>query len=295
MLNKKSFHLSTGTFCLVIACCATLLLLSLLVYMTLVSWPVWFSPGPWGFLTGTDWNPLAAPPQLGIGTMILSTLWTALGAVILATPIGLCCAIFLAEYAPSWLAQLLRPVLNVLTGIPSVVYGFLGAAVLVKYFEITFNMASGESLFCASLVLTVMVLPYIVSASESALRAIPLKYRQTSLALGVSKPYFTLRVLIPLARNGLLGALILAFGRASGETMAVLMLAGNTMVLPSSWFSKGEPLSALIALELGTSEVGSLHYQSLFAAGLVLLLFVLSINLFFTWFRRDRRNEVGKP
>lgn len=295
LFNRRNLSFSAGTLCLGIACCATLLLLALLVYMALVSWPIWHSLGPWHFLTGIDWNPLASPPQLGIGTMIISTLWTALGAVLLATPLGLSCAIFLSEFAPSWLAKLLRPILNILTGIPSVVYGFLGAAILVKYFEITFNMASGESLFCASLVLTVMVLPYIVSASESALRSVPREYRQAALALGVSKPYLTLRVLLPLAKKGLLGALILAFGRASGETMAVLMLAGNTLVLPTSWFSKGEPLPALLALELGTSEVGSQHYQSLFAAGLILLLFVLSVNLLFMWFRRDRRNEVGKP
>lgn len=160
------------------------------------------------------------------------------------------------------------------------VYGFLGAAVLVKYFEISWHMASGESLFCASLVLTVMVLPYIVAASESALRAVPSEYRQAALALGVSRSYAVLKVLLPLTARGLLGALILAFGRAAGETMAVLMLAGNILLFPTSWFSKGEPLSALIALELGTSATGSLHYHALFAAGLVLLAFVMGVNLF---------------
>ncbi|SHK82098.1 phosphate ABC transporter permease subunit PstC [Desulforamulus aeronauticus] len=282
-----------GTICLLVAGCSTLLLISVLLFMVLESWPVWSAVSPLAFILGTDWNPLAEPLQLGIGTMILSTLWTALGALLLAVPLGLCCAIFLAEFAPQWMANILRPVLNLLTGIPSVVYGFLGATVLVKFFEINFAMASGESLFCASLVLTIMVLPYIISTSESALRAIPPEYRQVSLALGVSKPYLTLRVLLPLAKRGLLGAIILSFGRAAGETMAVLMLAGNTMVLPTSWFSKGEPLPALIALELGTSEVGSLHYQGLFAAGLVLLLFVLGMNLLLALFRRDRRSGVS--
>ncbi|MEG6522346.1 phosphate ABC transporter permease subunit PstC [Desulfotomaculum sp. 1211_IL3151] len=283
----------TGTFCLLVAWCSTLLLMSIILFMALESWAVWTEVGPLKFILGLNWNPLAEPQQLGIGTMILSTLWTALGALIMAAPLGLCCAIFLAEFAPGWITNFLRPAINLLTGIPSVVYGFLGATVLVKFFEVNFSMASGESLFCASLVLTVMVLPYIISASESALRAVPPEYRQASLALGVSKPYLTLRVLIPLAKKGLLGAIILGFGRAAGETMAVLMLAGNTMVLPTSWFSKGEPLPALIALELGTSEVGSLHYQGLFAAGLVLLIFVLSINLLLALFRWNRRNGVN--
>ncbi|WP_304543153.1 phosphate ABC transporter permease subunit PstC [Desulforamulus aquiferis] len=292
--NKLAIF-STSTLFQLVSLSSALLLLSIFAFMAVQSWPLWQPLSLINFITGTDWQPLSAPPLFGIGTMILSTFWTALGAVFLATPLGFSCAIFLAEFAPVWLASLIRPVLNLLTGIPSVVYGFLGAAVLVKYFEVTFDMASGESLFCASLVLTLMVLPYIVSTAESALRSVPGEYRQVALGLGVSKVYFVLKVLLPMAKRGLLGALILAFGRAAGETMAVLMLAGNTLVLPTSWFSKGEPLPALIALELGTSEVGSLHYQALFGAGLVLLVFVVSVNLLFTLFRRGRRNEVNQP
>ncbi len=279
--TKKQLYLNTimGLICLLVSSGAMLLLLAIVFFIARESWPVWCAIGPFKLIGGLDWNPLANPPQLGLGTMICSTLWTALGAILLAAPIGLCSAIFLAEFAPAWLAAIIRPVLNILTGIPSVVYGFLGAAVLVKYFEVSWHMASGESLFCASLVLTVMVLPYIVSNSESALRAVPGEYRQAALALGVSRPYATLKVLLPLAARGLLGAIVLAFGRAAGETMAVLMLAGNILLFPTSWFSKGEPLSALIALELGTSVVGSFHYQALFAAGLVLLVFVMSVNL----------------
>lgn len=283
-----------GIISLIVSSCTTLLLLAVIVFMARESWPVWYSLGPVRIITGTDWNPMASPPQLGIGTMICSTLWTALGAISLSAPIGFSGAIFLAEFAPAWLALVIRPVLNILTGIPSVVYGFLGAVVLVKFFEISLNMASGESLFCASLVLTVMVLPYIVATSESALRSVPQEYRQAALALGVSKQYLTLRILLPLAKKGLLGALILAFGRAAGETMAVLMLAGNTLILPTSWFSKGEPLSALIALELGTSEVGSPHYQALFAAGFVLIIFVICVNLFLNLLRRDAGNGVRR-
>ncbi len=285
---------TAGVICLVLSTCATLLLLAVLAFMLKESWPVWSALGPVQIVTGTDWNPAAEPPRFGIAAMICSTLWVAMGALVLSAPIGFCSAIFLAEFAPTWLAGLIRPVLNILTGIPSVVYGFLGAAVLVKFFEVSFNMASGESLFCASLVLTVMVLPYIVTASESALRAVPQKYRHAALALGVSKQYLTLKVLLPLARKGLIGAFILAFGRAIGETMAVLMLAGNILTMPASWFSKGEPLSALIALELGTSEVGSTHYQTLFAAGLVLLIFVICINLFLNLLRNGPGEGVKK-
>jgi phosphate transport system permease protein len=281
-------------FCLAISICATLLLLAVIAFMIRESGPVWLTAGPVKIITGTEWNPVLKPPQLGIGTMICSTLWTSLGAIFLASPLGFGGAVFLSEFAPDWLAGIIRPVLNILTGIPSVVYGFLGATVLVKFFEFSFHMASGESLFCASLVLTVMVLPYIVVASESALRSVPSEYRQAALALGVSKQYLTFRVLLPLAKKGLLGALILGFGRAAGETMAVLMLAGNSLLMPTSWFSRGEPLSALIALEIGTSEVGSPQYQALFAAGLILLSFIIGINLFLTFLRRPVGNEVRK-
>lgn len=278
---------------LMVSVCATILLLAIVVFIARESWPVWSSYGL-EMIAGTDWSPLARPPQLGLGTMVLSTLWVALGAMFIAAPLGFSGAVFLAEFAPAWLAGAIRPVLNILTGIPSVVYGFVGATVLVKWFEVSFHMASGESLFCASLVLTVMVLPYIVTTSEAAIRSVPAEYRQAALALGASRPYVALRVLLPLAKKGLLGALILGFGRAAGETMAVLMLAGNTLHLPASWFSKGEPLSALIALELGTSEAGSPHYQALFAAGLILLVILFIINLTLTIMRKDSGRVVRK-
>ncbi|WP_031516922.1 phosphate ABC transporter permease subunit PstC [Desulfofalx alkaliphila] len=291
MLNRRKqiANACVGMLCLIVSSCAVLLLLAIVVFMLQESWPVWVSQGFSGIAFSTNWNPLGDPPLTGIGTMIISTLWVAMGGLFIAAPIGFCAAIFLAEFAPPRLADIIRPVLNILTGIPSVVYGFLGAAVLVSFFEVNFNMASGESLFCASLILTVMVLPYIVATSEAALRAVPREYRQTALALGVSKPYLTLKVLVPLAKKGLVGALILAFGRAAGETMAVLMVAGNVLIMPNSWFSKGEPLSALIALELGSAEVGSAHYQGLFAAGLVLLIFVMAINLGLAFIRRDKK------
>ena len=280
--------------CFFISGFSTLVLVGIFFFIARESWPVWSSQGVVNIITGTDWNPLANPPRLGLGSMFLSTLWVALGAMLLSAPLGFSCAVFLAEFAPAWLVGLIRPALYVLTGIPSVVYGFLGAAVLVKFFEVSFGEASGESLFCASLVLTVMVLPYIVATSESALRSLPGEYRQAALALGVSKQYATLKVLLPLAKKGFIGAFVLAFGRAAGETMAVLMVAGNTLTLPTSWFSKGEPLSALIALELGTSEAGSLHYRALFAAGFVLVVFVTCINLFLALLKRQAGGGVRK-
>lgn len=274
-LKEKIFSI---TF-LSVATITSLLLLAMLLFILRESGPIWSEVGIISFLTGTTWQPVASSPQLGILSIIVSTLWVAGGALLIATPLGFGCAIFLAEFAPRPLAATLRPVLIMLTGIPSVVYGFLGAVVLIKFLEVKFDLASGESLFAASLVLAIMVLPFIVANSEAALRSIPSEYRQAGIALGVSKPYIVLNILVPLARKGMLGSLVLGFGRAMGETMAVLMLAGNTLKFPSSWFSKGEPLAALIALELGSATPGTTHYQALFAAGLVLVVMVIAVNL----------------
>jgi len=271
---------------------SSLLLLAMLIYILRESWPIWSQIGVSAFLTGSTWRPLNTPPEIGILSMIASTMWVAGGALLIAAPLGIGCAVFLAEFAPSSLAAVLRPVVNMLTGIPSVVYGFLGAAVLVKFFEVKFDLASGESLFAASLILAIMVIPFIIANSEAALRSVASEYRHAGIALGVSKPYLTMRVLVPLARKGMLGALVLAFGRAMGETMAVLMLAGNILRFPGSWFDKGEPLAALIALELGSSIPGSFHYQALFAAGLVLVVMVIAVNAVINLLLNRIQNEV---
>lgn len=268
---------------------SVLVLLALYVFIAGESLPIWRDTGVVSLLLNREWQPTDNPPQFGIFTMLVSTLWSALGAMLIAVPLGISCGIFLAEYAPDWLSAVIRTVLYILTGIPSVVYGFLGASVIVPWYERVVGVPSGESLFCASLVLSIMVVPYIVSGTYAAFKSIPAAYREAGYVLGVSKLYITAKVLIPLASRNMISAVTLAFGRAAGETMAVLMLAGNVLTLPLSWFSKGEPLSALIALEIGTASVGSHQYQALFAAGLILLLFVSSINFtIYRWSSRGR-------
>lgn len=267
-------------YCSVITALAmALLMLSIFFFIAGESLPLWTAHGIKAIIFGIDWKPLGTPPQTGLLIMISSTLLSAIGAMLIAAPVGICCAVFLSEFSPAWLSLILRPVIHLITGIPSVVYGFLGAAILVRYFEVTFAVSSGESLFCASLVLSIMVIPYIVTGCYTALRSISDDYRTAALAMSISKPYLILKVLLPMARRSMINSIALAFGRAAGETMAVIMLAGNTLSLPESWFSKGEPLSALIALELGSAEAGSIQYQGIFAAGLVLLLFVSVLNL----------------
>lgn len=278
---------------MLVSCLAAGFLVSIYGFIGYGSSAAWHQFGL-EILRSDAWAPLGQQPRLGILTMIASTLWCAVGALLLASPLGVCSAIFLSEVAPPWVGQLMRPVILLLTGIPSVVYGFLGAAVLVTFFEVKLGMASGESLFCGSIVLAVMILPYIISGSYHALQSIPAGYREAASALGVSEPYAVTRVLLPLVYKNIAAAIAIAFGRATGETMAVLMLAGNTLTMPDSWFSKGETLSALIALELGSSEAGSLHHQGLFAAGLVLLALVTAINIGVNGWLSPRREEDGR-
>lgn len=275
---------------LVFATGSVLVLLSVYMFIAGESLPIWRESGITALLLSKEWQPLDNPPQFGLLTMIVSTLWSALGAMLMAAPLGICCGIFLAEYAPDWLSAVIRTVLYILTGIPSVVYGFLGASIIVPWYERVLGVPSGESLFCASLVLAIMVVPYIVSGTYAAFKSIPAAYREAGYVLGVSQLYITAKVLTPLAGRNMISAVTLAFGRAAGETMAVLMLAGNTLNLPLSWFSKGEPLSALIALEIGTAAIGSPQYQALFAAGAILLFFVSSVNFTIYYFNSRGRN-----
>lgn len=275
--------------CIICSLGAMGVLLSFYVFITGESLPIWAETGIFNLLFTSDWQPLGTPAKYGLLTMIVSTLLASLGAIVIATPLGVCCGIFLSEYAPTSISIVIRTVLYILTGIPSVVYGFLGASLIVPFFENAIGVSSGESLFCASLVLSVMVVPYIVTGTYGAFNSIPAQYREAGYALGVSKVYLTIKILAPLAYRNMVSAVTLAFARAAGETMAVLMLAGNTLTMPLSWFAKGEPISALIALEIGTAAIGSPQYHALFAAGLVLLLFVSSIN-FTIHYLNERRN-----
>jgi len=172
------------------ALCSTVILIVLYLFIAGEGLSIWLDLGLSQILFNRDWQPIGTPASYGILPMIVSTLWSSLGAMLLAAPLGICCGIFLSEYAPAWLSPLLRVVLNILTGIPSVVYGFLGASVIVPWFETVTGAPSGESLFCASLVLSIMVVPYIVTGTYSAFKSISTDYREVSYGLGVYKTLF---------------------------------------------------------------------------------------------------------
>ena len=244
------------------------------------AWPAVSAPERvWLLLAGEDWAPLLSPPHLGIRHAILSTLMVTGMSLVLAVPLGIGIGLFIAELAPNWIRNLLQPCFELLAGIPSVVYGFFGYVTLVAWFEQYGGMATGESLLVASLVLAIMVLPFVASVSGEAFTAVRPALREAAFSTGATRWHVVRRVLFRAAMPGLFAAVALGLARAVGETLAVLLLAGNSTALPTSFLDRGQPLTALIATELPEAGVGSAKYHALYAAGLVLLLLTGAINL----------------
>jgi phosphate transport system permease protein len=232
------------------------------------------------FLSHKYWYPTNQPAaQLGILPLILGTLWVAFGAILIALPLGLATAIYLAEVADMRLRNILKPLIELLAGIPSVVYGFFGLVVLVPLIQKTFNLSVGETALSGSIILGIMALPTIITIAEDAIRTTPKSLKEASLALGASRWQTMVRVTIPFAKSGIVTAIILGIGRAVGETMAVLMVTGNAASIPHTYLQPVRTIPATIAAELGEAPVGGLHYKALFALGIVLFIITFGINL----------------
>lgn len=249
------------------------LLISL--YLLLSGVPAIRAIGLADFLLGETWSPNTQ--QYGILPFLLTSVCGTAGAVILGVPLGLMTALFLAKAAPPRLAAVIHTAVELLAGIPSVVYGLVGMIVLVPAIQRAFGLASGATLLAAILVLAVMILPSIIQVSETALRAVPQEYEQASLALGATQLETAFRVSFPAARSGVATAVVLGVGRAIGEAMAILMVSGNVPNLPGL-FRPVRFLTTAIASEMSYAAYGSLWRQSLFSVGLVLFLFILLLN-----------------
>lgn len=227
------------------------------------------------FLLGTKWIPSA--DEYGIMPMVVASILGTLGSLIVGVPIGILTAIFIAEVAPKKIGKIISSAVELLAGIPSVLYGVFGLAVIVPWIMNTFNLPKGQSLLAIIIVLSVMMLPTIVTVSETAIRAVPKSYKEGSLALGASHIETTFKVVVPAAKSGILAAVVLGIGRAIGETMAIILVAGNSPVIPNSIMSSVRPLTTNIALEMGYAF--GTHQEMLFATGVILFLFILLLNL----------------
>ncbi|HHP51574.1 MAG TPA: phosphate ABC transporter permease subunit PstC [Moorella mulderi] len=256
------------------------------LFVFLEGYPIIQKEGLGNFLLGREWRPVAG--IFGIFPMIVGSLVVTLGALVLGVPVSLATAVFLAEFAPKRADMILRPGIELLAGIPSVIYGLFGMTTVVpaiRFIETHYlahklppQMQSGYSVLAAAIILAIMISPTIIAISEDALRAVPRHLKEASLALGATHWQTVVKVLIPTARSGILASIILGMGRAIGETMAVIMVVGNNVLIPTSIFSPCRTLTSNIAIEAAYAAEGP-HMQALFATGIVLFVIIIILNL----------------
>ncbi|MCR5492070.1 MULTISPECIES: phosphate ABC transporter permease subunit PstC [Streptococcus] len=280
-MNYKKEKMMQGVFFLA-ACISIVSVLLICIFLMANGLPAIKEIGIKNFLLGEVWRP--SSNEFGILPMIVGSLYVTLGALVIGVPIGIFTAVFMAKFCPPILYKPLKSAINLMAGIPSVVYGFFGLVVLVPFVR-NYIGGYGMGVLTASILLGIMILPTIVSVSESAIRAVPNHYYEGGLALGASHERSIFFVVLPAAKRGILASVILGLGRAVGETMAVIMVAGNQAILPSSLTSGVRTLTTNIVMEMGYSS--GLHRQALIGTAVILFLFVLTVNIIFSLLRKE--------
>jgi phosphate transport system permease protein len=245
----------------------------------------------WDFLFGNEWYPTYQPPSYGIWPLIVGSLIVTFFSSLIAVPIGVMSAVYISEIAPAALKEVLKSVIELLAGLPSVVLGFFGMVVLAPWLQETFDLPTGLNIVNASLILALMAVPTISSISEDALYAVPKEFKEASYALGATKYETIVRVIVPSAFSGIMTSVILGMARAIGETMVVLMVAGGAAAIPESLFDSVRPMPASIAAEMGEAPFRSGHYHALFATGIVLFFMTLIFNLVADYVSHKFREE----
>lgn len=270
-MKQKLFKFICGIGAII----APILLLFMLIHIVYEAAPAFLEIG-FGLIAPGRWQPLASQPSYSLLPAITGTLYVSALAVVMAVPIGVGCAIFLSLYTKSRFAHASLVLIDMLAGVPSVIFGFIGLVLLVKQMERIFSMSSGECILTAALLLAVMLFPYIVSNCWESIEASKKRWLPTAAALGFSKEYTTRKILLPGIRLGITSSVMMAFGRALGETMAVMMVIGNSPILPKL-MGRSITVAGLTALEIGGAEYGSLHMSAIYAANLILLVLLVSI------------------
>jgi len=245
---------------------------------------------PWAFLSGRSWYPISTPPQFGALPLIIGSLYVTLGALVIAVPLSLASAFYIAEVARGARKELLKSTIELLAAIPSVVIGFIGMTVLAPWVRQLFHLPTGLTALTGAMTLAFMAAPTIISITEDAITAVPRAYREGALALGATRWQTMYRILLPAAAPGIVAAVMLGIGRVIGETMAVMMVTGNASVIPTSFLQPVRTLTATIAAEMGETVRGSDHYYALFAIGIVLFVITFIVNWCADFFlHRERR------
>lgn len=288
-MGKEKFKEKFMEFLFLLCACVSVISVALIcIFLFANGLPAMKEIGVFDFLLGHKWKP--GNDLYGIFPMILGSIYVTAGAILIGVPVGLFTAIYLARFCPPGLYKILKPGVDLLAGIPSVVYGFFGLCVLVPMVRDTFGVSfegDGNSILTASLLLGMMILPTIIGISESAIRAVPEKYYQGALALGATHERSVFRTVVPAARSGIMAGIVLGIGRAVGETMAVIMVAGNQARMPKGIFKGIRTLTANIVLEMGYAT--DLHREALIATGVVLFVLILFINALFSVLKRKEK------
>lgn len=284
-MKNKILELSMRILFFITACASVAAVVLICIFLFSSSIPAISEVGLGNFLGGMKWAPNNQPAQFGIFPMIIGSIYVTVGAIIVGVPIGLLTALFMARFCPPRAYRVLKPLVELLAGIPSIVYGFFGMMVLVPFVRSAFG-GDGNSVLTAALLLGIMILPTIIGVSEAALRAVPESYYEGALALGASHERSVFFTVFPAAKSGVLSAVVLGVGRALGETMAVIMVAGNQPWIPSSILQGVRTLTANIVIEM--SYAADLHREMLIATGVVLFTLVLLLNLCFSALNRRK-------
>jgi len=279
IINRRTTESFIRFGLLFVALSSLVFLAGIVVVLITHGLPVFETINIFGFLFGTEWYPTHVEPQFGILSMIYGSIIVTAGAVFFAAPLGILSALYIAEVAPFWLKETLKPVIELLAGIPSVVYGLFGALLIAPILQKLFNLPTGLTSLSASIVLGIMVLPTIVSIAEDAISSIPKEYREAALAIGATKWETMTQITLPAAFSGITTGIVLGIGRAIGETMAVLMVAGGSARIALSFLKPVRTMTATIAAEMAETVVGSEHYYALFAIAIVLFVSSITFNL----------------
>ncbi len=283
---KKAKEVGMHIVFLAAACVSIFAVALICIFLFMNGIPAIGEIGLLEFLGGMDWKPMNE--IFGIFPMIIGSIYVTAGAIVVGVPIGILCAVYLAKFCPEKLYRIFKPAVNLMAGIPSIVYGFFGLVVLVPLVQEIYP-GSGKGVLTASVLLGIMILPTIISVTETSIRAVPESYFEGALALGDTKEKSIFRAVIPAAKSGIMAGVILGIGRAIGETMAVIMVAGNQPIVPNSLFAGVRTLTANIVLEMGYAT--DLHRQALIATGVVLFVFILIINILFSLLKRGDKES----
>ncbi len=271
-------------FVFLIAACVSILSTILICFFMFVNGiPAIAEIGVFKFLFGMTWKP--SNGFYGIFPMIIGSIYVTAGAIIVGVPVGVLCAVFMARFCPKKLYSVMKPAIGLLAGIPSIVYGFFGLVVIVPVIQDIFG-TNGKGVLTASILLGIMILPTIISVSEDAVRSVPESYYEGALALGDTHEQAVFRAVVPAAKSGILAGIILGVGRAIGETMAVIIVAGNQTIIPTSVLSGVRTMTSNIVMEMGYAT--GLHREALIGTGVVLFVFILIINLLFSVIKKER-------